>query len=123
MTSYQINTKSIQSKKIFVVMFSILTLTFVMNYTNYVYSENIQSSVPLNKTKLVYHLSSDDPWRSTIALSDSNTMLKMGYNVTLLLSIEGVQLGVKDPHQQLGLDMLRNNVTDFIMIRTSSMVQ
>jgi predicted peroxiredoxin len=114
MTSYQINTKSIQSKKIFVVMFSILTLTFVMNYTNYVYSENIQSSVPLNKTKLVYHLSSDDPWRSTIALSDSNTMLKMGYNVTLLLSIEGVQLGVKDPHQQLGLDMLRNNVTDFI---------
>src|SRR5690348_7381938 len=104
MTSYQINTKSIQSKKIFVVIFSILTLTFVMNYTNYVYSENIHSSVPLNKTKLVYHLSSDDPWRATIALSDSNTMLKMGYNVTLLLSIEGVQLGVKDPHQQLGLD-------------------
>lgn len=67
-----------------------------------------------NKTKLVYHLSSDDPWRATIALSDSHTMLKMGYNVTLMLSIEGVQLGVKNPHQQLGLDMLRNNITDFI---------
>lgn len=50
-----------------------------MNYINYAYSENIQSSVPLNKTKLVYHLSSDDPWRDTIDLSDSNIMLQMGY--------------------------------------------
>jgi hypothetical protein len=31
-----------------------------------------------------------------------------------MLSIEWVQLGVKNPHPQLGLDMLRNNVTDFI---------
>ncbi len=47
-------------------------------------------------------------WRATIALSDSQTMLKMGYNVTLMLSI-GVQLGIKNPHHQLGLDMLTNN--------------
>ena len=39
----------------------------------------------VNKTKLVYHLSSDEPWRSTIAILDSQTMLKMGYNVTLML--------------------------------------
>jgi predicted peroxiredoxin len=41
-------------------------------------------------------------------------MLKMSYNVTLMLSIEGVQLGVKNPHQYLGLQQLTKNVTDFI---------
>lgn len=66
------------------------------------------------KTKLVYHLSSDEPWRATIALLDSQTMQKMGYNVTLMLSIEGVQLGVKNPHHYLGLEPLTNNVTNFI---------
>ena len=68
----------------------------------------------VNKTKLVYHLSSDEPWRSTIAILDSQTMLKMGYNVTLMLSIEGVQIGVKDPHHYLGLEPLTKNVSDFI---------
>ncbi len=115
MKVYQINKKFNSSSKItFMTIFSILSLTCVMNYTNYTYSLNMQSSALLNKTKLVYHLSSDDPWRATIALSDSQTMLKMGYNVTLMLSIEGVQLGVKHPHYELGIDMLRNNVTNFI---------
>jgi predicted peroxiredoxin len=41
-------------------------------------------------------------------------MLKMGYNVTLMLSIEGVQLGVKNPHQYLGLQSLTKNVSDFM---------
>jgi predicted peroxiredoxin len=58
---------------------------------------------------LVYHLSSDEPWRATVA-----TMLKVGHNVTLLLSVEGVQIGVKHPHHYLGLDTLTNNVTNFI---------
>ena len=111
---YQINKKFKQSKKIFAMIFSILSLIFVMNYINYAYSENNQSSVPLNKTKLVYHLSSDEPWRATVALSDSQTMLDKGFNVTLMLSIEGVQLGVKHPHHFLGLDLLTNNVTNFI---------
>ena len=68
----------------------------------------------VNKTKIVYHLSSDEPWRSTIAILDSQTMLKMGYNVTLMLSIEGVQIGVKNPHNYLGLEPLTKNVSDFI---------
>lgn len=68
----------------------------------------------VNKTKIVYHLSSDEPWRSTIAILDSQTMLKMGFNVTLMLSIEGVQLGVKSPHHYLGLEPLTKNVSDFI---------
>jgi predicted peroxiredoxin len=63
---------------------------------------------------LVYHLSSDEPWRATVAISDATAMLKAGHNVTLLLSIEGVQIGVKHPHSYLGLDMLTRNVTNFI---------
>jgi predicted peroxiredoxin len=63
---------------------------------------------------LVYHLSSDEPWRATVAISDATTMLKAGHNVTLLLSIEGVQIGVKYPHHYLGLDILTRNVTNFI---------
>lgn len=63
---------------------------------------------------LVYHLSSDEPWRATVAISDATNMLKLGHNVTLLLSIEGVQIGVKNPHHYLGLDMLTRNVTNFM---------
>ena len=63
---------------------------------------------------LVYHLSSDEPWRATVAISDATTMLKLGHNVTLLLSIEGVQIGVKHLHHYLGLDMLTTKVTNFI---------
>jgi predicted peroxiredoxin len=63
---------------------------------------------------LVYHLSSDEPWRATVAISDATTMLKAGHNVTLLLSIEGVQIGVKHPHSYLGLDLLTRNVANFI---------
>jgi predicted peroxiredoxin len=63
---------------------------------------------------LVYHLSSDEPWRATVAISDATTMLRAGHNVTLLLSIEGVQIGVKHPHSYLGLDLLTSNVTNFI---------
>ena len=63
---------------------------------------------------LVYHLSSDEPWRATVAFSDATTLLKLGHNVTLLLSIEGVQIGVMHPHHYLGLNSLTGNVTNFI---------
>ena len=63
---------------------------------------------------LVYHLSSDEPWRATVAISDATTLLKLGHNVTLLLSVEGVQIGVMHPHHYLGLDTLTGNVTNFI---------
>jgi predicted peroxiredoxin len=43
-------------------------------------------------------------------------MRSIGHNVTLLLSIEGVQLGVKNPHHHLGLNNLVQNVTDFIEV-------
>jgi predicted peroxiredoxin len=62
----------------------------------------------------VYHLSSSDPWRASIAVSDATAMKNLGHNVTLLLSIEGVQIGVQNPHHHLGLNNLVQNVTDFI---------
>ena len=42
-------------------------------------------------------------------------MKDLGHNVTLLLSIEGVQLGVQNPHHHLELNNLVQNVTDFII--------
>jgi hypothetical protein len=77
------------------------------------YSESLNIT-NCGKTKLVYHLSSDELCRDTISLLDSQTMLNRGYNVSLMLSIEGVQLGVKHPHQYLGLNPLTNNVTNFM---------
>ena len=68
----------------------------------------------VNANPLVYHLSSSEPWRASIVLSDVVAMRNQGHNVTLLLSIEGVQVGVQDPRHHLGLNNLVQNVTDFI---------
>jgi predicted peroxiredoxin len=88
------------------IVVGIVTLTSVSS--SYAYGKEIGNP-------LVYHLSSDEPWRDTVAISDATTMLKQGHNVTLLLSIEGVQIGVKHPHHYLGLDALTGNVSNFIV--------
>ena len=88
------------------IVVGIVTLTSVSS--PYAYGREIGNP-------LVYHLSSDEPWRATVAISDATTMLKQGHNVTLLLSIEGVQIGVKHPHHYLGLDALTGNVSNFIV--------
>ena len=72
------------------------------------------TAITVNANPLVYHLSSSDPWKASIAVSDAAAMKDLGHNVTLLLSIEGVQLGVQNPHRHLGLNNLVQNVTDFI---------
>jgi predicted peroxiredoxin len=72
------------------------------------------TAITVNANPLVYHLSSSDPWKASIAVSDAAAMKDLGHNVTLLLSIEGVQLGVQNPHHHLGLNNLVQNVTDFI---------
>jgi predicted peroxiredoxin len=72
------------------------------------------TAITLNANPLVYHLSSSDPWRASIAVSDATAMKNLGHNVTLLLSIEGVQIGVQNPHHHLGLNNLVQNVTDFL---------
>jgi predicted peroxiredoxin len=88
------------------IVVGIVTLTSVSS--SYAYGKEIGNP-------LVYHLSSDEPWRATVAISDATTMLKQGHNVTLLLSIEGVQIGVKHPHHYLGLNALTGNVSNFIV--------
>ena len=88
------------------IVVGIVTLTSVSS--SYAYGKEIGNP-------LVYHLSSDEPWRATVAISDATTMLKQGHNVTLLLSIEGVQIGVKHPHHYLGLDALTGNASNFIV--------
>ncbi|HEX5979344.1 MAG TPA: hypothetical protein VFY68_18820 [Nitrososphaeraceae archaeon] len=55
---------------------------------------------------VLYHLSSSDPWRASIAVSDATAMKNLGHNVTLLLNIEGVQIVVQNPHPHLGLNNL-----------------
>ena len=115
----------IQTRLLKVMIASTLSITTVAGFAN----TSSFSSIPLSNfsssllqyaqakevgNPLVYHLSSDEPWRATVAISDATTMLKLGHNVTLLLSIEGVQIGVKHPHAYLGLDMLTRNVTNFM---------
>ena len=67
-----------------------------------------------NANPIVYHLTSNDPWRANIVISDATNLKNLDYNVTLLLSIEGVQVGVKNPHHHLNLDNVVTNVTNFI---------
>ena len=81
---------------------------------NPIFFSSSYASAQKNVNPLVYHLSSDEPWRATVAISDATTLLNLGHNVTLLLSIEGVQIGVLHPHHYLGLNSLTGNVTNFI---------
>lgn len=89
-----------------------------MSFLSNVYGEDgqndISETVSKNANQIVYHLTNNDPWRASISISDATNLKNLGYNVTLLLSIEGVQVGVKNPHQHLNLDNVVANVTNFI---------
>jgi predicted peroxiredoxin len=76
--------------------------------------DNNTKTLSQNANPIVYHLTSNDPWRASIVISDATNMKNLGYNVTLMLSIEGVQVGVKNPHHRLNLDNIVANVTNFI---------
>ncbi len=76
--------------------------------------DDISKTISKNANLIVYHLTSNDPWRASIVISDATNLKNLGHNVTLLLSIEGVQVGVKNPHHHLNLDNLVANVTNFI---------
>ena len=76
--------------------------------------DDVSKTIAKNANPIVYHLTSNDPWRASIVISDATNLKNLGYNVTLLLSIEGVQVGVKNPHHHLNLDNIVTNVTNFI---------
>jgi predicted peroxiredoxin len=100
----------------FILLFSILFIG--MFFLSSVYGQDeqkdISKTISKNTNPIVYHLTNNDPWRASIAISDATNLKNLGFNVTLLLSIEGVQVGVKNPHQHLNLDNLVANVTNFI---------
>ena len=89
-----------------------------LSFPSSVYGQDGQNDISQNISKnanpIVYHLTNDDPWRASIALSDATSLKNLGFNVTFLLSIEGVQVGVKNPHEHLNLDNVVENVTNFI---------
>ena len=89
-----------------------------LSFPSSVYGQDGQNDISQNISKnanpIVYHLTNDDPWRASIAISDATSLKNLGYNVTFLLSIEGVQVGVKNPHEHLNLDNVVENVTNFI---------
>jgi len=97
----------------------ILLFSFIVVGTSFlsnVYGQDDTSKTIAKKkaNPIVYHLTSNDPWRASIVISDITNLKNLGYDVTLLLSIEGVQVGVKNPHHHLNLDNVVANVTNFI---------
>lgn len=94
----------------------VAALFLLFGFLHFSYAQTVANTtaITVNANPLVYHLSSSDPWRASIAVSDATAMKNLGHNVTLLLSIEGVQVGVQNPHHHLGLNDLVQNVTDFL---------
>lgn len=106
-----------QNNGICVAVLSILVIATLslFSHDSSVYAQNNSTrTIAENADPIVYHLSSDDPWRASIALSDATSLKNLGHNVTLMLSIEGVQVGVNNPHNFLALRNVISNVTDFI---------
>jgi predicted peroxiredoxin len=103
-------------KNSFLILLFISLIIGISFFTN-VYGQNDTSTTisKKNANPIIYHLTSNDPWRASIVISDITNLKNLGYDVTpLLLSIEGVQIGVKNPHHHLNLDNIVANVTNFI---------
>ena len=102
-------------KKYSLILLFISGIILGMSFLTNVYGQNdILKNISKNANPIVYHLTSNDPWRASIVISDVTNLKNLGYNVILLLSIEGVQVGVKNPHHHLNLDNVVANVTNFI---------
>lgn len=96
-----------------ILLFSILVIGMSFLSTVYGQDDVSKTITKKNANPIVYHLTSNDPWRASIAISDATNLNNLGFNVTLLLSI-GVQVGVKNPHHFLNLNDVVANVTNFI---------
>src|SRR5918999_2039738 len=97
-----------------ILLFSILVIEMSFLPSIYGQDDISKNNTKNNANPIVYHLTSNDPWRASIVISDVTNLKNLGYDVTLLLSIEGVQIGVKNPHHHLNLDNVVANVTNFI---------
>ena len=47
--------------------------------------DDVSKSITKNANPIVYHLTSNDPWRASIAISDAINLNNLGYNITVLL--------------------------------------
>jgi hypothetical protein len=65
-------------------LFLILIVIIGLNIVHTVSFSVLYTYAKVIGNPLIYHLSSDEPWRATVAISDATTMLKLGHNVTLL---------------------------------------
>jgi predicted peroxiredoxin len=91
-------------------------LITVISFSTNVNGENdiSKNNTKNNANPIIPHLTSNDPWISSIVISDVTNLKNLGYDITLLLSIESVRVGVKNPHHHLNLDNVVANVTKFI---------
>jgi hypothetical protein len=48
--------------------------------------DDVSKSIAKNANPIVYHLTSNDPRRASIAISDAINLNKLGYNITVLLN-------------------------------------
>ena len=97
-----------------ILIFSSIVIGVAFPPNVYGEDDNSKNITKKNANPIVYHLTSNDPWRASIVIYDATNLKNLGYNITLLLSIEGVQVGVKNPHHHLNLDNVVANVTNFI---------
>jgi predicted peroxiredoxin len=97
-----------------ILLFSFIVVGISFSTSVYGQDDILKNNTKNNANPIVYHLTSNDPWRASIVISDVTNLKNLGYDVTLLLSIEGVQVGVKNPHHHLNLDNVVANVTNFI---------
>ena len=97
-----------------VLLFSSIVIMMAFLPNVYGQDDSSKTITKKNANPIIYHLTSNDPWRASIVISDITNLKNLGYDVTLLLSIEGVQIGVKNPHHHLNLDNVVANVTNFI---------
>jgi hypothetical protein len=103
-----------KNSSLLILLLSILIIEIFSLSSAYAQNDTLTTISKNNANPIVYHLTSNDPWRASIVISDVTNLKNLGYDVTLLLSIEGVQVGVKNPHHHLNLDNVVANVTNFI---------
>jgi hypothetical protein len=66
-------------------IFSILII--VISFSTNVYGQNdTLTIISKNANPIVYHLTSNDPWRASIVISDVTNLKNLGYNVLFFLA-------------------------------------
>jgi hypothetical protein len=58
-----------------------------ISFSTSIYGQNdISKTISKNTNPIVYHLTSNDPWRASIVISDVTNLKNLGYNVLFFLA-------------------------------------